>query len=73
MHILRPICENIGETLNCSKSGIVFSKQVHPNTIAAIKQNYPVLEMDASFVHLSHPHPPTQRPNDSLQLCARQI
>ena len=55
MHILRSFCNNSGQAPNWSKSGIVFSRHVDPNTAAAIKQNFPVPDMDGSFAHLGHP------------------
>jgi hypothetical protein len=53
--ILHSFCTRSGQTPNWSKSGIIFSKHVHPTTVLAIKNIFPVPEIDNSFVHLGHP------------------
>lgn len=53
--VLHSFCTQSGQTPNWSKSGIIFSKHVHPTTAATIKSIFPVPEIDSSFVHLGHP------------------
>jgi mannosylglycoprotein endo-beta-mannosidase len=53
--ILHSFCSLLGQTPNWSRSGIFSSKHVQPSTIAAIKNVFPVPDIDASFVHLGYP------------------
>jgi mannosylglycoprotein endo-beta-mannosidase len=53
--ILDSFCNISGQTPNWSKSGVLFSKHTHSSNVEAIKNIFPVPEMDASFIHLGHP------------------
>jgi hypothetical protein len=47
--------QHSGEIPNRNKSGIIFSKNVSSSTIHAIKQIFPVQNIDNNFIHLGHP------------------
>lgn len=53
--IIQNFCNLSGQTPNWSKSGIIFSKNVDENLRQAIKQIFPVPNIDNNFVHLGHP------------------
>jgi hypothetical protein len=54
-NILQDFCAKSGQTPNWRKSGIMFSKNVPPEVIHAVKQIFPVADMDRNFIHLGHP------------------
>ena len=53
--ILHDFCIRSGQTPNWSKSGIIFSKHVHPKECQLINQILPVPTIDNNFIHLGHP------------------
>ena len=53
--ILNSFCSLSGQTPNWAKSGIIFSKHVQDSTASAIRQIFPVADIDASFIYLGHP------------------
>jgi hypothetical protein len=48
-------CHASGQTPNLSKSAILFSRNVHPNTISSIKVIFPVPTLASNTIHLGHP------------------
>ena len=53
--ILQDFCSRSGQTPNWAKSGIIFSKHVTRDKADAIKNIFPVPNIDESFSHLGHP------------------
>jgi hypothetical protein len=53
--ILQDFCNRSGQTLNWTKSGILFSEYVDNTTTQIIRNIFPVPNIDANFVHLDHP------------------
>lgn len=53
--ILQTFCCLSGQTPNWSKSSILFSKHVPPNTTHQIKSFFPVQDLQANTIHLGHP------------------
>lgn len=53
--IIQHFCDSSGQTLNQSKSSILFSAHVNQAVIADIKCIFPVPNMVDNFTHLGHP------------------
>jgi hypothetical protein len=48
-------CQASGQTPNLSKSAILFSRNVHPDTISSIKAIFPVPTLASNTIHLGYP------------------
>ena len=53
--ILQAFCDSSGQTPNFQKSYILFSRNVDNNTKIAIKNIFPVLDLQPHTKHLGHP------------------
>jgi hypothetical protein len=53
--ILQRFCDASGQTPNLQKSAILFSKNVRNETISAIKNIFPVTDLQPHTKHLGHP------------------
>lgn len=53
--IIQHFCDSSGQTLNWSKSAILFSAHVNQTVIPDIKSIFPVPNMVENFTHLGHP------------------
>jgi hypothetical protein len=54
-HILQNFCSLSGQIPNWTKSGILFSKNVHQADRGIIKHIFHVPDIDNNFIHLGHP------------------